>query len=159
MTPKVIAIDPGTDQSAMVMWDGAQVWQHAIVENEAMLDWLRAPDFPPGSVLVVEDIQSYGMAVGVEVFRTVRWSGRFEQVWLPRPCHFIGRRAVKIHLCQSMRATDSNIWQALVDRFGPSKAKAVGTVKEPGPLFGVKSHERAALALAITYFDQQGAPL
>lgn len=145
----------------MVLWDGANILQHAIVSNETMVQWLRGTQapHPPQTVLVIEDIQSFGMAVGVEVFRTVRWSGRFEEAWGPKPCHFVGRKAVKIHLCQSTRATDSNIWQALIDRFGPSKDKAVGTVKAPGPLFGVKSHERAALALAVTYFDLQEAPL
>lgn len=62
------------------------------------------------------------------------------------------RRAVKLHLCGSMRAKDGNIRQALVDRFG-GQAQAVGTKKAPGPLFGLSSHRWSALAVAVTWWD------
>lgn len=61
---------------------------------------------------------------------------------------------MKLHLCSDMRAKDSNIWQALLDRFG-GKSAAVGLKKTPGPLYGITSHARAALALAITDHDMQ----
>jgi len=56
-----------------------------------------------------------------------------------------------------MRAKDANIRQALIDRYGPGKDKAIGQKKTPGPLYGFKSHEWAALAVAVTWMDQQGA--
>jgi hypothetical protein len=41
---------------------------------------------------------------------------------------------------------------ALIDRFGGSE-RAKGTKKAPGPLLAIKSHEWAALALAVTWWD------
>jgi hypothetical protein len=59
------------------------------------------------------------------------------------------RKDVKLHLCNSPRAKDANVRQALLDRLGPQ-----GTKKAPGPTYGVKSHEWAALAVAVYGWDQ-----
>lgn len=152
---RVLAIDPGYEQSAMLLFDGArgQVIDHAIVPNDFILAaFLR----PKGDIdaVVFESIESYGMAVGREVFETVFWTGRFfeaarEAVETPER---MPRRTVKVHLCQSARAQDSNIRVALLDRFG-GKERAIGKKKTPGPLFGIKSHEWAALAIAVTWWD------
>ena len=56
---------------------------------------------------------------------------------------------MKLALCGSARATDANLRAALLDRYGGS-GRAIGTRKAPGPLYGVKSHAWAALALAVT---------
>src|SRR5438309_8443003 len=97
-----------------------------------------------GEQLVIEWIESYGMPVGKEIFDTVRWVGRFQQAWRdPEGVRFIPRRAVKLHLCNSPRAKDSNVRQALLDKFGPQ-----GTKKNKGPLYGVKTHAWAALGVA-----------
>ncbi len=66
---------------------------------------------------------------------------------------------VKLHLCGNARAKDTNIRQALIDRFGgiEGKSKAVGTKKAPGPLYGCKSHMWAALAVAVTWWDTHQA--
>jgi len=71
--------------------------------------------------------------------------GRFAEV-SRGSASLVFRRDVKMHLCGSARAKDANIRQALLDRLGP-----VGTKKAPGPLYGVKSHIWAALAVAVTY--------
>ena len=60
-----------------------------------------------------------------------------------------------MHLCGHPRAKDPNIRQALLDRFGPGREKALGTKKAPGALYGIKGDEWAALAVAITWWDQQ----
>jgi hypothetical protein len=76
----------------------------------------------------------------------VRWIGRFQQAWRdPEEVRLVYRREVKLHLCGSMKAKDANVWQALIDKLGP-----VGTKACPGPLYGVKSHARSALAVAVT---------
>lgn len=72
---------------------------------------------------------------------------------MPNGAHRIFRRDIKLHLCNSVRAKDANIRQALIDRYG-GKEKAIGKKKSPGPLYGIKSHMWAALALAVTYHDQ-----
>jgi hypothetical protein len=55
-----------------------------------------------------------------------------------------------MHLCNTNRATDANIRQALMDKYGSTQQVAIGTKKAPGPLYGFGNDERAALALAFT---------
>ena len=152
----VIGVDPGPTQSAFVVWDGERVIQHDISPNKTLRDYLdqtigRISTIP--NAIVFEQIESFGMAVGRDVFETVLQTGRMFQV-VERVAVLVPRRVVKIHICHSMRAKDSNIRQALIDRFGGSKAAAIGLKKTPGPLYGVRSHEWSALALAVTWFDQ-----
>jgi hypothetical protein len=66
----------------------------------------------------------------------------------------ISRKDVKQHLCGTVRATDADVRDALIHRFGPGKEKAVGKKKTPGPLYGVKGHGWAALAVAVTLADK-----
>jgi hypothetical protein len=67
------------------------------------------------------------------------------------------RRDVKMHICGQMKAKDSNIRAALIDRFG-GKERAIGRKASPGPLFGITADRWAALALAITWLDLHGTP-
>ena len=117
------AIDPGTTQSALVALDGTQPWRREILDNDAMVELLeqRIRGVPGGTLLAVEMIASYGMAVGKTVFETCVWIGRFVQAWQPGDVRFVYRREVKSLLCGSMRAKDANIRQALIDRYPPQK--------------------------------------
>ena len=56
---------------------------------------------------------------------------------------------VKSHLCHSAKANDSNIRQALIDRWGGDQV-AIGRKKAPGPLYGFSGDMWAALAVAVT---------
>lgn len=154
---RILAIDPGYEQSAYVLWNGDFVLEHAIEPNDDLLARLSSGAWRVGGIdaVVFESIESYGMAVGREVFETVFWTGRlFEQArHKSLIVERLPRKAVKLHLCQSARAQDSNIRVAILDRFG-GKERAIGKVKTPGPLFGIKSHEWAALALGMTWLDQ-----
>lgn len=146
---RILAVDPGTTQSAFVTWNGtALVDEYGLVTNDALLAYLHR--LRPLPVVVLEQIESFGMPVGREVFTTVKWCGRFIEAceqgggrWAEVP-----RRQVKLHICGHARATDANIRQALIDRIGP-----IGTKKSPGPLHGLKGHEFQALAVAVTYYD------
>lgn len=142
----ILAIDPGPKDSGFVLWDGLRVRDHGHLANEALLDRIRCREFGGPFLTVIEQVESFGMAVGAEVFETVFWSGRFAQA--AGSFDRLPRRAIKLHLCQSMRAKDSNIRQALIDRFGPP-----GTKKAPGLLYGITTHRIAALAVAVTYYD------
>jgi hypothetical protein len=101
------------------------------------------------------------MAVGKEVFETVRWIGRFQQAYRnPETVMLIYRRDVKLHLCNSAKAKDQNVRQALIDLFAPTgagKTPQIGTKARPGPLYGVSGHAWSALAVAITAANQIGA--
>lgn len=150
---RVLAIDPGTTQSAYVEYDGTVV-SHGISENSPLCERLASRDYFHVSFIVVEQIESFGMSVGKEVFETVWWAGRFHQAAQQDyvvSAQRMTRREVKLHLCKSMKAKDANIRQALIDRFGGEKA--IGLKKSPGPLYGIRSHEWAALAIAVCWWD------
>ncbi len=68
------------------------------------------------------------MSVGKTVFDTCVWIGRFIQQVdeIGKEYSYIYRKDEKMNLCHSMKAKDSNIRQALIDRFGE-----VGTKKKP----------------------------
>jgi hypothetical protein len=89
------------------------------------------------------------------VFETVFWIGRFCQAWRGEYVR-IHRREVKLHLCNSARAKDANVRQALIDRFGPGKDRAIGKKASKGPLYGFKSDLWAALGVAVTVGDREG---
>jgi hypothetical protein len=151
----ILAIDPGTTQSAWCVFDGSKVVDCDTQENSVVLQKLRmgfAKDYKPA----IEMIASYGMPVGKEVFETCLWIGRFIEACSEREPVLIYRKDVKLHLCQSTRAKDPNVRQALIDRFEPlggGKVPQIGTAKKPGPLYGVSSHVWAALAVAVTFHD------
>lgn len=151
----LLALDPGCENSAVVsLW--ADKIDGFIMPNQELLRWLGHDiddSYTRGWTLVIEQVESYGMPVGREVFETVFWSGRFAQAWAARGGVWIlmPRRAVKLALCGSPRATDATIRQALVDRFGPGKDRAIGRKASPGPLYGIKADMWQALALGVVY--------
>jgi Holliday junction resolvasome RuvABC endonuclease subunit len=142
---RIMAIDPGTEESGWCVLEGGQVRRSGVSRNAELLGNI-VTIFRTCDVLAIEMIASYGMAVGREVFETCVWIGRFQQQWhRPTEVCMVYRRDVKLHLCGSAKAKDANIRQALLDLLGPQ-----GTKKEPGPTYGVKSHAWAALGVAVT---------
>jgi len=156
MTTKLtLAIDPGTRDSAWVFLSpDLTVKGVGLDPNERVLkEVIGEGDYDD---LVIEQIKSYGMAVGQEVFDTVLWSGRFlerAESFRHKPVTFVPRKKVCLYLCQSPRAKDSNVTQALVDLYGGSMQAAKGTKQAPGPLFGVKKDIWQALGLGVTYVE------
>lgn len=152
----IIAIDPGTSKSAFVELDDAAVLRHGIQENAALLEYIRDQGASNSACLAVEMVACYGMAVGAETFETVYWIGRFIEAWeraSGRTATRIFRKDIKLHFCGSARAKDANIRQAIIDRYGPGNELAIGKKKNPGPLYGVASHEWSALAVGVYHGD------
>ena len=148
---KIFAIDPGTTKSAWLYMEGGTIQMFEILENREVLDAVGR--LTTDTFLVYEMFACYGMAVGREVFETVLWTGRFIQA---APCQVrrLYRRDVKMHLCNSMRAKDGNVRQAIIDRYPPTgggKIPQIGIQLDPGPLYGVSKDIWSALALAITF--------
>jgi hypothetical protein len=73
----VLAIDPGTTRSAWLRFDGERPLGFGITANDVLVRALRTGGLP--DVVVIEKVESYGMAVGAEVFDTVLWAGRFAE--------------------------------------------------------------------------------
>lgn len=147
---KILAIDPGTTESAYVWYADGKPQKYAKMPNEQLLHIL--PQFE-ADVMVIEMIASYGMPVGRTVFETCVWIGRFIQRWGKR-YEKVYRKDVKMHLCGTPRAKDGNIRRALLDLFertGGGATPQIGTKKQPGPLYGMSGDMWAALGVAITY--------
>lgn len=147
---RILAIDPGNQQSAYALLDAdlRPVKFAKKTNDEVMKDCITILE-ENTTVVVIEMIASYGMAVGKEVFETCVWIGRFIERLAPEAYKLIYRREEKENLCGSMRAKDSNIRQALIDRFG-----VVGTKKNPGWFYGVSKDVWAAIAVGVTYHDK-----
>lgn len=151
-----IAIDPGNTHTAFVV---VEVETKRIIlsyhlPNEEIKQKLKELYSTYGgddSELAIEMIASYGMPVGKSVFDTCIWIGRFFELW--GKARLITRLMVKSHMCHSAKATDANIRQALMDRYGSTKEAAIGTKKMPGPMYGMGNDERAALAVALTAIE------
>jgi hypothetical protein len=152
----ILAIDPGNEESAWCILENGALIAAKKQPNAEVLAMVRGGatgwQFAAPSRIAIEMIASYGMPVGREVFETCLWIGRFIEAWEGggrSAAQLIYRREVKLFHCESMRATDANIRAALIDRYGPGKAKAIGTKKAPGPLYGLKGDEWSALAVAL----------
>lgn len=138
-----LAIDPGTTESAYIVWDGRMI-RGGMMENAQLLAEIRGGLGASKDNAAIEMVASYGMPVGKETFETVLWIGRFyERLHEVVPTELIYRKDVKIHLCGSMKAKDGNIRQALIDKHG-----APGTKKAPGKTYGISGHIWQALAVA-----------
>ena len=126
---KILAIDPGNIESAYCVIDSKtyKPLSFGKQDNNWLLGFMNIQSMLFDKV-IIEMIASYGMAVGKEVFDTCVWIGRFRQITESQDVEveYIYRKEEKINLCHSMKAKDSNIRQALIDRFGQ-----VGTKKNP----------------------------
>lgn len=162
----VLGIDPGNTESAYALL--GRDCRPSYVEklpNEELLDALRHQalgNLQYGAVVAIEMVAAYGMPVGAEVFETCVWIGRFAEAVYERTGVMpllVKRLEVKLNICHDSKAKDSNIIQALVDRFAmgqPNRGK--GTKTEPGWFHGFAGDIWQAYALAVTVADQQETP-
>lgn len=148
----LMAIDPGPVVSGWVILDTTTLRVLAFGKDtptEEVVDMVRKNSAHGVGFDAVscEMVASYGMAVGADVFDTCTKIGRIEEAWKATTGGIVRRvfrKDVKLHLCNSMRAKDANISQALKDKLGPT-----GTAKSPGPLYGISLHAWSALAVGV----------
>lgn len=148
----ILAIDPGNIESAYCLIEKGtyKPIEFGKINNHELLYKMNFRGFEYYDEFVIEMVASYGMAVGKEVFDTCVWIGRFIEVSKSNKVNQIYRKDVKMNLCNSMRAKDSNIRQALIDRFG-----VVGTKKNKGWFYGFKADIWSAYAVGVTYLDKE----
>ena len=150
----MLAIDPGTTESGVVYYDDGKVTYAGIMPNAEVVDHLEANWKQP---VAIELVQPMGMPLGMTTVWSVVWTGRFvHAAGTEAQTRWIHRTTIKAHLCGSTRAKDANVRQSLIDRFpatGGGKTPQIGTKAQPGPLYGLKSHLWAALAVAVTATD------
>jgi hypothetical protein len=155
----VFAIDPGTFQSAFVVWNGQCIKGAGIIPNEDLLLKLRTLHtlnlIDP--FVVCEQMDATGQRIGEETIQTICWYGRFwGAVDENRPrigFSLIRRSDVGLHLCFATHPGDTAIGIVLRDRFGPKPTK-----KKPNKVYGefrLKRDEWQAFALAVTFMDNR----
>lgn len=145
---RTVGIDPGPTQSALVLLEGNEVKDKGIFCNHDALQWLRDTLSQYGVCdVAIEFIQSYGMPVGSEVFKTCLWAGRFVQV--AEECgatvRLYSRPKIKAYVTRQAHAKDSDVRQSLMLRYGGTKKLEA--------LCGFKTHLWSALAVAVYHAD------
>lgn len=142
---RILAIDPGNVESAFVVWNGEKIEHFGKFANYTLMVCIKEFKFDYDQC-AIEMVASYGMSVGQTIFDTCVWIGRFYEN--AHDVSLVYRKDVKMHLCGQTRAKDSNIIQALKDRFGEK-----GTKKNPGLTYGLSKDVWQAFALAVTFYD------
>ena len=158
----ILSIDPGNEQSAycIIEKESLRPLEIGLIENDELLYKILREDFDwEYEFMCIENIKSYGMAVGETIFSTCIWIGRFKQAqetkWdYQKDVDYIFRMEEKMHICHDSRAKDTNIRTALIERFAKfDKKQGKGTIKQPDWFYGFKKDLWAAYAVGITYIE------
>lgn len=162
---RILGIDPGPRQSALVVWNGTEFTDQGEYDNEYLLSRLAVSQLD--GHIAIEKVMNYGMIVGADVFETVYWTGCFVTAWeypkwddanseMTRTSSRIPWPEVARHHCHKTSGVkESNVRQVLIDRFGPGKREAIGLKASQGPLYRIKGHMWSAAAVALVEFDRQ----
>ena len=156
----IIAIDPGNIESAFCVINDKtyKPVEFGKVNNDDLIVHIATLiEKYDVYAVAIEMIASYGMPVGKEVFDTCVWIGRYYQrcITMVGDIDFIYRKEEKMNLCGSMKAKDSNIRQALIDRFATFDFKnGKGVKKNPDFFYGFSKDVWAAFAVGCTYLDK-----
>ena len=163
----IIAIDPGTKASGVVMVrsEDLKPFMAAKIENEKVtervFEVLKSLFILPESVdVVIEMIQGrFNQGFGSELLETAVWIGRFmEQL------NFDGRIPDRVLRMDEYKALCANVYtrndkgvrDALVDRFAYGEQNyGKGTKKDPGWFYGFSADVWQAYAVAVTWSDIQ----
>ena len=163
MNETILAIDPGTTESAYVFYQAGKLIGFDKVRNEDLLTIVANARGGSTELMAIEMPACYGMEVGRSIMETCEWVGIFRQAFGLHDAHKVYRKSrnhkngvegVCMHLCKNNRAKDKNVRQAILDRYpstGGGKTPQVGIKAKPGPLFGVSTDVWSALAVAITF--------
>ena len=170
---KILAIDPGNEYSAYVRYESetSDILSKAKVLNGVLLELIeeRCPGVT-ADAMAIEAPACYGLPVGHTTLETSEWVGVFRHAFGMDNSYRVYRKSqnkeygidsVTMHLCKSTRAKDSNVRQAIIDRYpatGGGKTPQIGTKAQPGPLYGVSKDVWSALAVAITFAETYHEP-
>jgi hypothetical protein len=145
----IMGIDPGTEQSAMVVWNNEIVINHIQCSNIDFLQAMRNGTGKSVNHVVIEDVAFYGKVLNKSTFDTLKLIGRIQEIF-PDKHSLVYFPDIAYHFCNSRRGVNTaQINKVLISRFGEK-----GTKKNPGILYGIKEHEWSALAVAVYYADK-----
>ena len=156
---RILAIDPGNLYSAycLIDTDTMKPLQFDKTENAIVRAALEQKERYDKAVIEMIGHYGTGMPAGKSVFDTCVWIGRFMETAerTGRTIDLLMRREEKLDLCGSMKAKDSNIVQALIDRFAPNTAnRGKGRKNQPGWFYGFHADIWQAYAVGFTYIDK-----
>lgn len=167
---RVLAVDPGSEQSGYVAIDNEnRPFRMGILDNQDFL--YEFGELCSGvSGFAVERTNPYVMTtkdghpyVPKQLAQTWVFIGELKAYWdllgEGGEVAFVGRRdALKYVTGKGSRVGDKEMREGLIELYG-GREVAVGLKKNPGPLYGVKSHIWAALGVAVTFNNTiKGAP-
>ncbi|MBI3205003.1 MAG: hypothetical protein HYZ29_25930 [Myxococcales bacterium] len=148
----ILGIDPGPTQCGLVMLYLGRITDVTICSVAEALDAISCGYDRGEFCVAIERVQSCGQA-GASLLSTSEVVGRLQQRALDsgHETILLYRRAILAALDITGRGNrDAIVRQRLIEMFGGSKEMAVGTRKDPGPLYGVHGHAWQALAVAVT---------
>lgn len=152
----ILGIDPGSEETAYaLMGEDYQVIEADKQSNDRFLDD-TLPDLidREATTVVIEGIQSYGMAVGRSVFDTCYIIGEARRIAKLKQveCFIYPRPEYARAIIGGMKVKDSLIRQALMTRFGgDKKGQALHLLKG-------NSDKRSAYAVAVYHADKVKYP-
>ena len=152
---KVLAIDPGSTESAFVFYDGERIYDFDKQNNYAILQNIKTTG---ADIVLIENLSNYGMPVGRDVFETLIWIGRFVQKCEERELknQLILRASIKAWHCGTTAAKDSNVKQSLVNKYAKHDLKhGKGKKDNPDFFYGFKADVWQAFAIAAYYFEKE----
>ena len=157
-TGRILAIDAGTTESGYAIMqfskNDIQLIAFGKTSNAHLLQIVKSDSYDN---MVYEQFQSFGMAVGESTIEAIIWNGRFLQAAIDnkKPVYRVYRKEEKLWLCNSLKARDTNIRQALIDRYAKiDKKNGKGTKKEPDVFYGVTKDVWSAIAVGVTWKEK-----
>jgi len=151
-----VGIDPGDIETGWALWDGERFLGGGVVENKYLLQELMNQDIPslggqhynvlPDCKVAIECIGTMSQGVGRTIFDTCIWMGMFIRDFQNQGVtpELILRSQIKSVITGKPGAKDGDVNRALREQIGEK-----GTKKNPGPLYGIRSHAWQALACAV----------
>lgn len=154
---RILGLDTGTEETGWVIYDTEShtVPQMGIDDNSFVLSEVVGSN--EYDVASLEMVASYGMPVGATTFETVYWIGRFAEraeALGKKTFRYYKKKDVNPAICFTPNVKDNHIRRAILDMFpktGGGSEPSIGTKKNQGVLYGIKSHIFPALAVALTH--------
>lgn len=154
MTPRtILALDPGPVRTGWALFDGSRVLQAGDDSNDTVLMACYSKACGTADVLAIEEPEGMGQIASTALLRAAWQGGIFEARWPGLRVLRVTRRRVLSRLLQGPKpagkSNDSRVRAALIDLLGEP-----GTKRKPGPTYGVAGDAWAALAVAVTAWDE-----
>lgn len=157
----ILAIDPGPERSAWLVWnpEGEQIIACGEEPSLAVCEHVREAAFR-GTPVAVEAVTCYGGPVGAETYDTCYWIGEIRRICrgATHEALIVPYRDISRNLCKIAGAKEAQISAALKERFSKATLAPVYGMRSKAELVagegeGKNGHMRSALALAVYVGD------